>query len=540
MSCVLSWRRLLNDWGVTMVAQLLPQRLTVGQDWRLYVLVAALLLGLPLAVWLDLRTITDNLLTRQAIALNSAMNSIRAYYSANVVGRVVAASGTRTEVTHEYESIPGAIPIPATLSLEIGQAISEQQANVEYRFMSDYPFKNRAPHDLDSFERNAIATLRAKSNQILTDSYLEGWTSRVRVISPVIMGAACVSCHNSHPQSTKQDWKVGDVRGIQEISINQQVVTGLASFRFLLAYFFLVALGGGTFLTMQRRNSAVLASLNEKLQEGNRFLSSVSNKVSKYLSPQIYQRIFSGQSDATVQTERKKLTIFFSDIVDFTSTTESTQPEQLASLLNEYFTEMSKIALKHGGTIDKFIGDAILVFFGDPESRGEVEDAHACVAMAFEMQGRLAQLNVQWKIRGVERPFLVRMGINTGYCNVGNFGSEQRMDYTIIGAEANLAARLQSAADPGRIVLSYETYALVRDRVSAHALGEIRMKGISRPVVPYQVDGTLDASGAELPALSENNLGFTMYMDVGSLAPQEKERARLVLTEAMEVLNRHR
>ena len=100
--------------------------------------------------------------------------------------------------------------------------------------------------------------------------------------------------------------------------------------------------------------------------------------------------------------------------------------------------------------------------------------------MAVHMQGRMAELNAQWHRRGIEHPFRVRMGINTGYCNVGNFGSEDRMDYTIIGAEANLAQRLQSNAEPGHIVLSYETYMLVREMVSAHALPSIAVKGIHR------------------------------------------------------------
>ena len=152
-------------------------------------------------------------------------------------------------------------------------------------------------------------------------------------------------------------------------------------------------------------------------------------------------------------TERKKLTIFFSDIKDFTATTERLQPEELTALLNEYLTEMTAIAQKHGGTVDKYIGDAILVFFGDPETKGVREDAQACVRMAIEMQKRLGQLNARWRRAGIERPFQARIGINTGYCNVGNFGSDDRMDYTIIGAEANLAARLQSVAAPGGITL---------------------------------------------------------------------------------------
>ena len=153
---------------------------------------------------------------------------------------------------------------------------------------------------------------------------------------------------------------------------------------------------------------------------------------------------------------------------------------------------MSKIALAHGGTIDKFVGDAMLIFFGDPETKGDAEDAKACLRMAIEMQDRIAGLNAKWRNAGIELPFRVRMGINSGYCNVGNFGSDDRMDYTIIGAEANLAARLQSVAEPGHIVVSYETYALVRDIIVAHELPPITMKGISREVVPYAVDGVVE------------------------------------------------
>ncbi len=120
--------------------------------------------GLPLAVWLDLSNLAETNLRRQAIDLNSVMTSVRSYYGSNVVGRVLASPG-QTQVVHNYETIPGAIPIPATLSLELGQVISEQQRNITYRFVSDYPFKNRAPHALDEFEKKALAALRAKPNQ---------------------------------------------------------------------------------------------------------------------------------------------------------------------------------------------------------------------------------------------------------------------------------------------------------------------------------------------------------------------------------------
>src|SRR6202041_1420763 len=140
----------------------------------------------------------------------------------------------------------------------------------------------------------------------------------------------------------------------------------------------------------------------------------------------------------------------------------------------------------------------------DPETRGDTEDAKACLRMAVEMQQRIAGLNAKWRNAGIEYPFRVRMGINTGFCNVGNFGSADRMDYTIIGAEANLAARLQSIAEPGQLVVSYETYALARDIVVAQELQPITMKGIHRDIVPYVVESLLDDAGRRIQVFSEH------------------------------------
>jgi class 3 adenylate cyclase len=300
-----------------------------------------------------------------------------------------------------------------------------------------------------------------------------------------------------------------------------------------------MAASGITFIAMQRRQAATIRGMNRELESTNEFLATLSMKISRYLSPQVYKSIFSGQKDVTIHTERKKLTIFFSDIKDFTATTERLQPEQITSLLNEYFTEMSNIALKYGGTIDKFVGDAILIFFGDPESKGEADDAKACLHMAANMQRRLAELNVKWRNEGVEHPFQVRMGINTGYCNVGNFGSVDRMDYTIIGAEANLAARLQTIAEPGHIVISYETYALVRDILVARALPPITMKGISREVVPYAVEGMLDAQGQKVEVFSEHMTGLDFYLDPAMVTVGSAHRIRALLQKAITALERY-
>ncbi len=285
---------------------------------------------------------------------------------------------------------------------------------------------------LDTFEMNALAALRRDPNlgPIYQSNY--GMRSQVRLISPIIMSGACVNCHDSDPNSPKTDWKVGDVRGIQELIVTQPVALDIWSFKCIFCYLVIASVAGIAFVRMQYRRNDTIRRINQDLHGTNDFLASISSKLSTYLSPQIYKSIFSGEMDSSIQTKRKKLTIFFSDIKDFTALTEKLQPEEITGLINEYLTEMSGIALRHGGTIDKFVGDAMLVFFGDPESKGDVADAKACLRMAIDMQHRLAELNVKWRRQGIEEPFRVRMGVNTGFCNVGNFGSVDRMDYTIL------------------------------------------------------------------------------------------------------------
>lgn len=161
--------------------------------------------------------------------------------------------------------------------------------------------------------------------------------------------------------------------------------------------------------------------------------------------------------------------------------------------------------------------------------------------MAMAMQRRMGELKREWRRRGIEKPFEVRMGINTGYCNVGNFGSSDRMDYTIIGAEANLAARLQGIAEPGGIVISYETWAHVQERVRVHQLPPITLKGISGEIVPYAVDGLAgdDAGeGGEATILREEGEGLHLRLDLDRLDGDARRRARAALEKALEALRR--
>ena len=213
----------------------------------------------------------------------------------------------------------------------------------------------------------------------------------------------------------------------------------------------------------------------------------LSLNLAKYIPPQIHEAIFSGKFETGIATKRKKLTIFFSDIANFTSTSEGLQPEDLTMYLNEYFSEMTAIALEYGATIDKYIGDAMMVFFGDPDSKGEREDARACVNMALRMRDKISNLQLKWQKQGFSEPFQVRMGMNTGYCNVGNFGSDQRLTYTIIGSEVNVAQRLETSAESGGILMSYETYAHAQDLIEVEQLESISMKGVNREIKVFSV-----------------------------------------------------
>jgi class 3 adenylate cyclase len=254
-----------------------------------------------------------------------------------------------------------------------------------------------------------------------------------------------------------------------------------------------------TDITERKRAEAALLEAKRRsedasklLAEKNQMLESLSNQLSKYLSPQVYASIFSGAQSVEIASKRKKLTVFFSDIADFTGTTDSLESEDLTSLLNHYLTEMSKIALDYGATIDKYVGDAIIAFFGDPETRGVKEDARVCVNMAIAMQRRMRELQSEWLDMGLEQPFQVRMGINTGFCTVGNFGSGDRMDYTIIGNEVNLAARLEALAEVGDILMAHETHSLVKDTIMAEEGNTLTVKGFAKSVRTYSVVGLYD------------------------------------------------
>ena len=271
----------------------------------------------------------------------------------------------------------------------------------------------------------------------------------------------------------------------------------------------------------------------EQLAEKSRSLEALSNQLSKYLAPQVYNSIFSGKSEVKIASHRKKLTVFFSDVAGFTETADRLESEDLTQLLNHYLTEMSRIALAHGATIDKYVGDAIVIFFGDPETRGVKEDALACVKMAVAMRGRMIELQDLWRKSGIEKPLRCRIGVNTGYTTVGNFGSEDRMDYTIVGGGVNLASRLEAAAEPGTILISYETYALVKDEIHCIDRGKIKVKGIAYPVAVYQVVDSYENLGKRRDAIRIDRPNFKLDIDLENMPGNQVGQVKKILRETL-------
>ena len=275
------------------------------------------------------------------------------------------------------------------------------------------------------------------------------------------------------------------------------------------------------------RQKGIVQAAKEEAEKQQQLLQKASDRLSKYLSPQICEQIFSDVEFDT-GTGRKKLTIFFSDIVNFTSITESMEAEELSGFLNFYLTNMCEIALKYGGTIDKFIGDSVMIFFGDPQSKGPEQDALACCNMGLEMLAFVEKNEELFKEQfNFPEKLEIRIGLHSGVCSVGNFGSDQRLDYTVIGRAVNVAARLEQAAPNNSMLFSNSTKSLLGDTFQVSDSIEVKAKGIDRPIIGYIL--TNQVSKRSLVTVKEE--GISLKFDPSIVDKKEVDKFLLKIKQ---------
>jgi adenylate cyclase len=280
-----------------------------------------------------------------------------------------------------------------------------------------------------------------------------------------------------------------------------------------------------------------LRQTRQKIALDNHTLSGITQHLRRYISPQLFAQI-TLQTKMDNKTNRKRLTVFFSDIEGFTELMDNLEEETVTHILNEYLNSMADIAIKYGGTIDKFMGDGIMIFFGDPHTKGAREDALACVRMSLEMGQRLKRLRTKWQAAGIFSELHMRIGINTGYCAVGNFGSENRMDYTAVGSTVNLASRLEGCAGRDSILISNGTYRLVLAMIDCHEQVPVRVKGINRSIQNYLVLG--ERKDSKMAVISKEGTGFSISMNPTAVDIVKARELMKEIDQSLLAIERHK
>ena len=227
--------------------------------------------------------------------------------------------------------------------------------------------------------------------------------------------------------------------------------------------------------------SAQLADLNRTLEQ--RVAEQVGqlerlSKLKRFFSPQLAELIVSGGADDPLRTHRRDVTVVFLDLRGYTAFAETAEPEEVMGVLREYHREMGTLVLAHEGTLERFAGDGMMVFFNDPVVVPNPEER--AVRMALAMRDRVAELAIGWRKRGYELD--VGLGLAKGFATIGAIGFEGRLDYGAIGSVTNLAFRLCSEARPGQVLAAKRVAAAVEELVDVEAVGDLALRGFSRPV----------------------------------------------------------
>jgi class 3 adenylate cyclase len=417
-----------------------------------------------------------------------ALNTFHSMYSTEVVSRLKDSGIT---VSANYKEIPGAIPVPATLSIELASKISQAENGVTTRLYSNFPFssrKNGGPKD--EYERQALNFFQfaTDKNQAFIRYEEVNGQPTLRYAKALIMKQSCVDCHNSHPDSTKKDWKVGDVRGARVVNIPLNRAHDLAREGWLMTLIDMIAIVA--------IGIALIYLIIQALRSSIRMLSLTNSAYDRFV-PHEFLSYLNKQSIVDVQLNdnvEKRMTILFSDIRSFTSLSEGMTPKQNFQFINNYLRQMGPIIRHNHGFIDKYIGDAIMALFNN------TDDA---INAALQMLEALDEYN-KINISSLPHDLSIGIGIHRGKLRLGTVGEDDRMDSTVIGDAVNLASRIESTTKlfGSQCLISDSAMHDIEnaERLDLRLIGEVTVKGKARPVTLYEV---FNGNAGELKALKQ-------------------------------------
>jgi adenylate cyclase len=250
---------------------------------------------------------------------------------------------------------------------------------------------------------------------------------------------------------------------------------------------------------LDRLNRRLEARIDEQVAELVR-----TGELKRFLPQPVAEGLLAGELEADQGLSRRKITVLFADLVGFTDLSESLEPEELAEVLNEYLRELTALAVLHGGTLVDFAGDGVFVIFGAPTASEENVHARQALHTAVGMRVRVRELAAELRQRGVPADLQIRVGINTGHCTIGVFGSDVMRAYKAVGFPVNIASRLQTEADPGSILCGFRTYALAEDLVRAVRREPLTLKGAARPVEAWEIVELVEAGRTGAAQLSSS------------------------------------
>ncbi len=404
-----------------------------------------------------------------------SLNQVQADYSNKVVSRVKS-HGINT--ASDYHAEEGSIPTPTTFSIELAQALTDPTTGVTTRIYSDYPFTTRKDGGpRDEFETAALIKLRFADDK--TKPYVRyetvGGRYSLRYAQAMVMQQSCVDCHNSHPESPKKDWKVGDTRGVRAVTLPLDASNKVAHRGWVITLAVMLALAvtglGLIFLVV----NALRASIDMLSKTNTAFGRFVPHDFLRYLKR---QSIVDVQLNDNVETQ---MTVLFSDIRSFTDLSEMMTPEENFKFVNGYLNVMGPVIRNNHGFIDKYIGDAIMALFDN------VDDA---MNAAIEMLGVLREYNIE-HVKVHAKPLTIGIGLHKGKVRLGTIGEHGRMDSTVISDAVNLASRIEG------LTKYFGVEFLISDAVLRSVsepaqflfrfIDKVKVKGKKEPVKLYEV-----------------------------------------------------